>query len=56
VTGAEDRYAPPAAVRPFASSIPGAAYRELPDCGHMPFLEALDAFNGIVDGFLSETT
>ena len=49
VTGTEDRYAPPAAVRRFASSIPGAEYRELPDCGHMPFFEAPDAFNGIVD-------
>jgi 3-oxoadipate enol-lactonase len=53
VTGTEDRYAPPAAVRPFADSLPGAAYRELPDCGHMPFFEAPDAFNGIIEGFVS---
>jgi 3-oxoadipate enol-lactonase len=49
VTGTEDRYAPPTAVRLFASSIPSAGYRELPDCGHMPFFEAPDAFNRIVD-------
>jgi len=53
VTGAEDRYAPPAAVRQFADSIPGAAYQELPDCGHMPFFEAPDTFSGIVRDFLS---
>jgi 3-oxoadipate enol-lactonase len=52
VTGTEDRYAPPAAVRPFAESLPGAVYRELPECAHMPFFEAADAFNGIVGGFL----
>lgn len=55
VTGAEDRYAPPAAVRAFADSIPGTAYWELPDCGHMSFFEAPGAFGGIVDEFLSET-
>lgn len=55
VTGTEDRYAPPAAVRAFADAIPGTAYRELADCGHMPFFEAPEAFNGIVRGFLTET-
>ena len=55
VTGAEDRYAPPAAVRDFALSIPGTAYHELADCGHMPFFEAPDAFNDLVQGFLSRT-
>jgi 3-oxoadipate enol-lactonase len=54
ITGTEDRYAPPAAVRPFAESLPAAVYRELPDCGHMPFLEAPDAFHCIVEGFLSQ--
>src|SRR4051812_16886690 len=53
VTGTEDRYAPPAAVRPFADSLPGAVYRELPDCGHMPFFEVAEAFNSIIRGFLS---
>jgi 3-oxoadipate enol-lactonase len=51
VTGTEDRYAPPAAVRRFTRSIAGAEYRELPDCGHMPFFEAPDAFDRIVDDF-----
>jgi pimeloyl-ACP methyl ester carboxylesterase len=52
VTGTEDRYAPPAAVRPFADSITGAVYGEFPDCGHMPFFEAPDAFNRVVQRFL----
>jgi len=49
VTGTEDRYAPPAAVRAFAGSIPGGRFRELPGCGHMPFFEAPDAFDRVVD-------
>jgi pimeloyl-ACP methyl ester carboxylesterase len=53
VTGTEDRYAPPSAVRAFAECLPGTVYRELPDCAHMPFFEAPDAFNGIVEDFLS---
>jgi pimeloyl-ACP methyl ester carboxylesterase len=52
VTGAQDRYAPPAAVRGFADSISGAAYQELVDCGHMPFFEAPDAFNDVVQSFV----
>ena len=52
VTGTEDRYAPPAAVRAFADSIPGAAYQELVGCGHMPFFEAPDAFNDVVQSHL----
>jgi 3-oxoadipate enol-lactonase len=54
VTGTEDRYAPPAAVRAFAESLPGGAvFHELADCGHMPFFEAPEAFNLAVEGFLS---
>ena len=52
VTGTEDRYAPPGAVRAFANSISGAAYQELVDCGHMPFFEAPDAFNDVVKSYL----
>jgi 3-oxoadipate enol-lactonase len=54
VTGSEDRYAPPAAVRALADTIPFAVYRELADCGHMPFFEAPDVFGDIVQSFLCE--
>ena len=54
VTGTEDRYAPPAAVRAFADSIQGAVYREIPNCGHMPFYETPDEFNGMIRSFLAE--
>jgi pimeloyl-ACP methyl ester carboxylesterase len=54
VTGTEDRYAPPAAVRAFADSISVAVYEEIMDCGHMPFFEAPDRFSAIVQGFLRE--
>ena len=55
VTGTEDRYAPPAAVREFADSISGAEYQELADCAHMPFFEDPKAFNEVVQGFISRT-
>lgn len=54
LTGKEDRYAPPNAVQNFADSIPESMYQQLPDCGHMPFFEAPDAFTEIVRGFLYE--
>ena len=53
LTGAEDRYAPPATVRQLAAQIPGAIYHELADCGHMSFFEDPPAFNRLVDEFLS---
>jgi len=53
VTGAEDRYAPPGAVRAFAEMIPGAVYREMGGCGHMPFFEDPEGFVGVVQKFLS---
>jgi 3-oxoadipate enol-lactonase len=52
LTGEEDRYAPPAAVRAFAQSIPGAVYREMPGCGHMPFFENRASFDQTVREFL----
>ena len=53
VTGAHDRYAPPATVRAFADSIPLAVYKELAECGHMPFFETPGAFNDAVQQFLN---
>ncbi len=54
ITGTEDRYAPPSAVRAFADSISGAVYREIPNCGHMPFYETPEVFNGMIRSFLAE--
>ncbi|HEX4797093.1 MAG TPA: alpha/beta hydrolase [Humisphaera sp.] len=53
LTGAEDRYAPPPAVRNFASQIRGAVLHELAGCGHMPFFEDPPTFNHLVDHFLA---
>ena len=55
VTGEEDRYAPPDAVRAFARTLPAATRVEiLRDCGHLPFLERPAAFAAIVSAFLRE--
>jgi pimeloyl-ACP methyl ester carboxylesterase len=43
VTGDEDTYAPPDAVRAFASTLPaGTRVEVLRDCAHLPFLERPD--------------
>jgi 3-oxoadipate enol-lactonase len=53
ITGEEDRYAPPDAVRAFARTLPAATRVEImPDCGHLPFLERPAAFAEIVSAFL----
>ena len=55
ITGEEDRYAPPAAIRAFAQSLPAATAVEImTDCGHLPFLERPEAFATVVSAFLRE--
>lgn len=55
VTGEEDRYAPPDAVRAFARTLPEAtAVEVMRDCGHLPFLERPEAFAAIISAFLRE--
>ena len=55
ITGAEDRYAPPDAVRKFAEQLPrGTRVEVMRDCGHLPFLEQPAQFAKIVERFLSE--
>ena len=55
VTGEEDRYAPPDAMRAFARTLPPATRVEIMgDCGHLPFLERPAAFAAIVSAFLRE--
>ena len=44
ITGEEDRYAPPAAVREFAARVTAEPVTVLPRCGHVPFLEDPRAF------------
>jgi len=55
ITGEEDRYAPPDAVRKFADQLPeGTRVEVMRDCGHLPFLEQPEAFAEIVERFLDE--
>lgn len=52
-TGASDVNAPPAAAQTLAGAIPGASMHLLPDVGHFPPFEAPDAFNAVLDTFLT---
>lgn len=53
ITGADDQYAPPDAVRAFASALPaGCPVQVIPECAHMPFFEAPEAFASLVEAFL----
>lgn len=53
ITGEEDRYAPPDAVRAFVRTLPPRTRVEIMrDCGHLPFLEDPAAFAAIVASFL----
>jgi 3-oxoadipate enol-lactonase len=55
VTGEEDRYAPPDAIRAFARTLPApTAVEVMRDCGHLPFLERPAAFAAIISAFLRE--
>jgi 3-oxoadipate enol-lactonase len=54
ITGADDQYAPPELVRAFLGELPAPARCDvLPDCGHLPFLEAPGACAGAVRTFLA---
>ena len=55
ITGEEDRYAPPDAVRRFAGQLPhGTRVEVMRDCAHLPFLEQPEQFAEIVAGFMAE--
>jgi len=57
VTGADDQYAPPEDVRRFMAEIPGESRTVvLPNCGHLPFFEAPDAFADALRAFLRAET
>ena len=51
--GSEDAVTPPAGSRALAAAMQGARYREIPDAGHLCYLEKPDAFNAAVREFLS---
>lgn len=52
VTGDQDRVVSPHLSRRTAAAIPGAAYVEIPGCGHTPQEECPDAFEEAVRDFL----
>ncbi|MBB6099581.1 pimeloyl-ACP methyl ester carboxylesterase [Deinobacterium chartae] len=52
LAGSHDTLTPPEALRSLAARVPGAEYREIPGAGHLASLEAPDAFNAAVIGFL----
>jgi pimeloyl-ACP methyl ester carboxylesterase len=52
IVGGADLVTPPAGNKAVAEAIPGARYLEIPGIGHLPYLEAADAFNTAVEDFL----
>ena len=55
LTGSEDQYAPPEAVKRFGTLLPNPpAFVEMPACGHMPFLENPEGFAKEITGFLDQ--
>jgi pimeloyl-ACP methyl ester carboxylesterase len=52
--GAEDRLLPVGHGEEIARLIPGAALRMIPDCGHLPQVERMDAWTAAVAGFIAE--
>jgi pimeloyl-ACP methyl ester carboxylesterase len=53
VCGAEDAITPPETNRRIAASVPGARYAEIDGAGHLPYLEAPEAFNALVGDFIA---
>lgn len=54
IGGAEDGASPPDLVRGLAELIPGAAFHLIPQAGHLPCVEAPEAFAAILAPFLKE--
>lgn len=54
IGGTEDGASPPDIVRALAEAIPGAAYSEMADVGHLPMVEAPDRFATLVNEFIRE--
>ena len=56
VWGEDDRLVPVESADLYERAIPGARKVVFPDTGHVPMLERPDAFNALLDEFLSSTT
>lgn len=56
VAGEVDKTAPPRLMQKMASAVSGSQYAELPGVGHIPQLEAPQAFNAAVQDFLAAGT
>jgi pimeloyl-ACP methyl ester carboxylesterase len=54
VTGDSDHMIPASFSKHIADRIPGARYVEMPECGHIPFLERPDEVGAIIAGFVAE--
>ena len=52
VGGTHDMGAAPAVMQEMADATPGASYKEIPDAAHVANINAPDAFNRIIAGFL----
>lgn len=53
LSSSEDSVTPPAGSRALAAGMPNARYHEIPDAGHLSYLERPTAFNAAVREFLS---
>lgn len=51
--GALDQTTPPALARELAQAIPGATFREIPDCGHCPMLEQPAKLTELINEFMA---
>ncbi|HVZ20386.1 MAG TPA: alpha/beta hydrolase [Vicinamibacterales bacterium] len=57
LSGRDDSYAPPDAVKAFVDTIPGPPpMHVIDDCGHLPFFEAPEIFAREVERFVGEVT
>jgi len=54
ITGDSDHMIPASFSKRIADRIPGARFVEIPDCGHIPFLERPDKVSEIIAGFVKE--
>ena len=56
VCGAEDRVTPPDGNRKVAAAIPGARFELIEGIGHLPYSEAPERFNALVENFIASLT